>query len=260
MKSVLLILILFFPYPSFAARQFNGTDQAMQAASVDLSDTQAATISLWLQVTATPGADDIVFEFGASVITVSGSIVFGINNGGVNQLSVYTRTDVGPHGALYPAINQGEYHHYAIIGDISQTTNEVDLYIDGVLQTPDSRDNANNNTGNLSTLTLNFMSRNNTTLFSIGDLADVAVWNMRLSGTDISSLAGGALPNTIQAANLRGYWKLCGDESPEPDSSSANHDATLFNAPTQVAHPSQIPSSCAAPSSRRRLTVFGVGP
>lgn len=40
------------------------------------------------------------------------------------------------------------------------------------------------------------------------DLACVGIWNMELTGTDYTALNGGAVPSTVQAANLVEYWSL----------------------------------------------------
>ncbi len=46
------------------------------------------------------------------------------------------------------------------------------------------------------------------TLRYTGDVAEVAMWSSALSQTDFDSLAGGALPETIQSGTLVEAWKL----------------------------------------------------
>lgn len=43
-----------------------------------------------------------------------------------------------------------------------------------------------------------------------GDVADVAIWNTALTATDVAALAMGR-PGDVQAANLKGWWKLGAD-------------------------------------------------
>ena len=46
------------------------------------------------------------------------------------------------------------------------------------------------------------------TLRYTGDVAEVAMWSSALSQTDFNSLAGGALPETVQSGTLVEAWKL----------------------------------------------------
>jgi hypothetical protein len=50
-----------------------------------------------------------------------------------------------------------------------------------------------------------------------GDIAEAAVWNIALSASDVATLAAGVRADTIQAANLKQYWRIAGTVSPEPD-------------------------------------------
>ncbi len=60
-----------------------------------------------------------------------------------------------------------------------------------------------------------------------GRIAEVAIWNLALTDTEIGYLADGASPLTIQAANLKGYWPIYGLASPEPDRSGSGNNATI---------------------------------
>ncbi len=69
-----------------------------------------------------------------------------------------------------------------------------------------------------------------------GDIADVAIWNVALSGAEVASLAAGASPASIQAGALVFYAPLMGEASPEPDSTSGARNLTITGA-TPSPHP-----------------------
>lgn len=65
-----------------------------------------------------------------------------------------------------------------------------------------------------------------------GSLAEAALWNTVLTGGQITSVAASTTGvATIQAANLVGYWHLCGTASPEPDVSGNGNSAILSTNP-----------------------------
>jgi hypothetical protein len=63
-----------------------------------------------------------------------------------------------------------------------------------------------------------------------GLVAHAAVWSVALSDSDVATLAGGAVPSTVQAGSCLAYWPLTGDQSPEP-SSIGSFDMTLNGSP-----------------------------
>jgi len=59
-------------------------------------------------------------------------------------------------------------------------------------------------------------------------IADVAIWNTVLTGSQVSQLVAGARPNTVQSANLQGWWPLNGSSnSTESDLSGNANNGTL---------------------------------
>lgn len=70
---------------------------------------------------------------------------------------------------------------------------------------------------------------------STGIVAHVAIWNIALSGAEITSLAAGRNPLTIQPNALVGYWPLAGNDSPEPDSVNITGPMVITGSPTKGA-------------------------
>lgn len=60
-----------------------------------------------------------------------------------------------------------------------------------------------------------------------GDLKDIAVWDIDLLDAEITSLAGGADPRTIQPSHLVAYWPVPGTFSPEVDITGNGRHLTL---------------------------------
>lgn len=245
MKRLFLLLFLLATSPAWSAVTFNGSNQALQIANVDLSGVQAASVSVWYWVNTWPvDTNSILVEFSADINGVTTG--FNVNTYDENLLIVDVLGDVGHNVDEYDLAAlklSGAWHHYLFVFDKSQAANEVDLCIDGSLQTG-TRSSTNNNTNNFAQDTLNLMARNGASLWVAGRLADVAIWNKKLTCTDAANLTNGTLPTAIEAANLRGYWKLCTDTTPTTDSSGAGHNGTLIGSPTQSDHPAAITASC----------------
>lgn len=72
-----------------------------------------------------------------------------------------------------------------------------------------------------------------------GLVAEVGIWNVALSASEIAALAQRVSPLHVQAANLVGYWPLYGVADPEPDYSGAVLNLTLAGGtgtPAQADH------------------------
>ena len=234
-------------------RQFNGTTQrAISTSVVDLTGVNTVSVAFWLWWDAFADDDDLALEFTPnSNSPETGGFYFDPNasDAGGGQMVLFLRGNVGINAAIYARPSAAAWHHYVLIMDKSQATNEVDLYIDGTLQTPNSRPNISNNTNNFASSTLSLMARSAAggSLFGAGRLAEVGLWNVRLTGTNATNLAAGALPSSIPTGLLH-YWKLCGVDSPEGDSADAI-TATLTASPPQVDHPSAVSGSCGSAST-----------
>ena len=73
--------------------------------------------------------------------------------------------------------------------------------------------------------------------FFPGYLADVALWNIDLSDSDVAALAKGVSPLHIRPDYLIAYWPLAGRHDPEIDR-VGGFQMTLVNAPTFISnHP-----------------------
>lgn len=65
-----------------------------------------------------------------------------------------------------------------------------------------------------------------------GIIAELAVWNVKLTVNELRALTLGARPYMVRPANLKGYFPLYGIASPEPDLSGLAKNATSSSFPT----------------------------
>jgi len=262
LRSLLLALVvlasLLLPMRGWAARQTNGTNQSLQSASsINLTAYTQVALAFWLWWDSFADDDDLAFEFGDGtgdrVFLDPNSSGFG---GGIAY--VHHTGNVGNAIRSFPRWGAAGWHQFVINLDIAQTgaAEIVSVYVDATSQTLTTQAD-NDNTGTYPNRVLNLMSRNNTTLFAAGRIAEFGVYGgINLTQTDVTNLQT-QLPNQVQAGSLVHYWKVCGVDSPEtPTVDSIN---LTVNGATQVAHPSAVSSSCNAAGSSSSLSLIGVG-
>lgn len=84
-------------------------------------------------------------------------------------------------------------------------------------------------------------------LFLNGDIAEAAIWNAALTDDQVASLVVapgvGIYPSDVRPESLAAYWRLLGDDSPEPDEIGSN-DLTVSGA-VQGSHLTMLSLSAA---------------
>jgi len=160
------------------------------------NDNNSFTISTWLK------NDDVWANGNAIMSTTSGSasngMIFDVRTGGdiryVAIGSINNQFSVG--------LSDSNWHHYVLTYDDSAS--QLKLYVDNVL-----KGTVNQNISGSATpdVTLQLMGTTYTGDL-IGALDDLAIWNVALGTTDITSLYGKANPNGIQTNNLKALWSV----------------------------------------------------
>jgi hypothetical protein len=199
------------------ARQFNGTDQSLQSAStIDLSSFDKLSLAFWLWWDAFADDDDLAMEFSADYNGVTTGFIIDPNDSsaGGGNFGIALKGDVGYSVGQFTRPSNLAWHQYVIVLDKTKAVDEVDaVYVDGISQTL-GRPQNNNNTNAFGNHTLNFMSRNNTSLFGAGRLAEVAIYGgvnlTQQQATDLQTMC----PNFVGTPTYG--WHLDGDASPEP--------------------------------------------
>lgn len=169
------------------------------------------TVAAWAKTNSLVTEQGIATKWGAAganqqyelELSNTGKITFGV-------------VAAGPVGTVVTGattVTQGAWFHACG----RQTANDVFVYLNGV------QDGTNVNQRSIqNTATDLLIGKFPSGLAFNGLLAEVAIWNLDLTPAEIAQLAAGTNPSAIQAANLKGYWPLCGIASPEPDLASGN--------------------------------------
>lgn len=141
----------------------------------------------------------------------------------------------------FPRASAAAWHHYVIVFVGSSATDDMYVYVDGTLQTLTDI-LVNNGSGNFANSTLNFMSRNNTSLFGAGRLAEVGIWlGLQMTQGEATALAKGYSPLLVHPTSLTHYWPLIGRTSPEIELMEGK--TATVNGAVQTDHPRIIYST-----------------
>ena len=170
------------------ARDFDGIDDYVATVfALNLTGTNAITITFWLYWDAFSANDDLSME--SSVNAGANAGAFFIDPNQSSGVRILLRGNVGNSSAEYAQPSGAAWHHWAVVLDMSKATNEVDaFYIDNDLKTPSGRAFNSNNTGMFGNYTLYLMSRAGTSLFGAGVLDEVRIYNRALSASEISDI------------------------------------------------------------------------
>jgi len=166
---------------------FNGTNQSANSVStINLSSTNAISISLWFKVS---GTSLYIFnEFSSNFNNNANSFFFDINEVATGKISF---ADIGV-SSLYNQVqtvntyNDNKWHNLCVVSNRAlNASNHNFIYVDGVLDTVQgSLNNANNS--NYGNYTMYFFSRANTTYFTNGNLSSYLLYNRALTAQEVS--------------------------------------------------------------------------
>lgn len=137
------------------------------------------------------------------------------------------------------AVNQ--FHHIGVTFDSTAGSKEPRLYLDGIEVSYSSQSAFSGSLANDTTqgLRFGFSTFDDGSTPCFGNQAENVVYNRALTPTEMLALASSTTgASGIAAANLVGYWHLCGTMSPEPDSSGNGNSAIVSSNP-----PMQGPNS-----------------
>lgn len=225
------------------ARLFDGTNDSLQA-SVDLSAFSTATLAFWMYWDSFANDDDLAFEFTANYNLNDGGFVVDPNGGtggGGGNFEVGCRLG-NVHAVYFTRPSGAAWHHYLIHFDGTVTSHVALVRVDGTSQTLTNFVDLGGS-GSLANSTLNFMCRNNASLFGAGRMAEVAFWGGVLLGADeAAALTDGTVPTLIRPDALANYWPLWGRASPEQElvgRAEATVNGAVFTDHPRVVYPSR---------------------
>jgi hypothetical protein len=167
----------------------NGVNQYVSIPAIDLSTTNAVTVSLWANRTYSTAGGHALFEDSSNFN--SSSTGFGLfpDDSSCRSIMAGVHGDAGYSINCYSQPSSGAWHHLAVVYDKSQAGNsEVTLYIDGLLQAPTQNLYTANNTNNFGSNPLYLFSRSGTQEFNAGLIDDLRLYNRALSASEIQQV------------------------------------------------------------------------
>jgi hypothetical protein len=167
------------------AATFDGTNDAAQA-SVNLSGTSKLTLEFWLKWTTYANDDKLAFEFTPNFNNTSGGFLVNPNSStSSGQFEVAMGRSTTRNSIFFARPSAGVWHHYAIVFNAATLSPSITPYVDGKAVSFSKGSSALGG-GNFANSTLNFMSRNGSSLFGKGSLDEVALYSQALTATQIS--------------------------------------------------------------------------
>jgi hypothetical protein len=240
MKMMLAVVtVLMTTMPLAAGRDFDGVDDVLDCGSAgSLDDLKAGggmSLSAWVfPDTMGEGNNGVLFDK-----TDGGNVngwAFRFLNGTTNALRfAHTGAGVLDRVTGNNLIALDSWNHVALTWDGSTTAANVHIYINGAEVTYQTTTNGNTLASDASQ---NLKIGNNASASRTWDgyVAEAGVWNVVLSASEISALAGGASPAMIRTAAQRVlYLPNWGAASPEADL-SGNRNNCAVTGTTAVRH------------------------
>ncbi len=199
---------------------FDGTNDYVQAGTVSdfifLHNGNPNTVTFWFKKD-TPESGDVREIFGTADGTNDGMEVVYLDRSSASETRKvkieFTNTSGQQVGIYYAQEffpNDSNWHHYAIVSDLSN--NYLKAYVDGVEKTADSSYPTFTGTPTSANQqhVLNIGRRNSGTFYLDGDLDDMSFWDRNLSTTEISDLVNETedtpTVSTLNATNGTTNW------------------------------------------------------
>jgi|688.fasta_scaffold757253_1 hypothetical protein len=177
---------------------FDGTNDQISTATINLSSTNKVTVSCWVKVLnyrEVDGSSNIVFEFSSNFNSNIGSFVAAFADGSPVYSSLYPvvlgiRGGPGYNLAGYSKtlVNDLSWHHWACIFDTSLSGNENVLYIDGLSRTAISTPIQADNSDNFGSYNLYIGNRDSSSIAGNANINDLKIYNRVLSATEVRQI------------------------------------------------------------------------
>lgn len=215
------------------ARSFNGNTDFIDVGNSATLNPSTITVAGWGMVTGDNNAfgfDDRNTIIARDDNTLGRSFTLQFQGPSANQAIFQVNGGAGATKAF--TYTKNVWYHIAGTCGAGGTN----VWVNGVVGTSDTPTSAASTTGDT------IIGERNYTSFQdrfFGALADVAMWNVVLSSSDIATLAAGLRPTYVQNANLVGWWPLDGYASPETDLSGNGNNGTLTGT-SRVLGPPQL--------------------
>ncbi len=221
------------------ARSFDGTNDDLTAANVDLSGESVITVVYDAYETAFDNVDEALAELTVNGATNSGGFFLNPNGSGstdydvtmINGISELTNGD-------FPRPSAGAFHKFVIILSIGSNPNTIQVWVDGVSQTFTYANQSTSTGHTFANDTLYFGQRAGTSFPFNGRLQEFAIFSGALNAGQIAAHAAKYSPLLVGQPLY--YWPFIGRTSPEPElirGSTATVDGATAIAHNAVIYP-----------------------
>jgi lysophospholipase L1-like esterase len=179
---------------------FNGTTNFGRTASnLNVTAYNKIVVEALFYTDAYNGTDRALWELSPNTTVTTTGFSFFQDTLTTAKVDLLLKGDIGYNYAYYSRPSAANWHHIVAVYDKGASTNEVNFYVDGVLQTADSRPANSNNTNSFGNAVFYLMSRAGATFFSQGKLQHLAIYG-NLSDARILAHAQEALAGVSLSA------------------------------------------------------------
>jgi uncharacterized membrane protein len=162
------------------------SQQYVSIPAIDLSDSTAVTVTLWVNRTYTTGGGHVLFEATADNRRSTDGFTFLPDDGTCHGIQVALQGNAGQTANCYSQPSSGVWHHFAVVFDKRQTAgDQVRVFIDGVLQVPSRSLLAATDANNFGDNPVYVFSRAGKTMFDSGAIADLNVYSAALTAAQV---------------------------------------------------------------------------
>jgi hypothetical protein len=161
------------------ALAFAGSSQSL-AIPIDLSMTARCTVSFWMKWTTNGNDDRLALEFTSNFNSFTTGFNVDVNYSAFsNTFGLSVKGDVGYNNYYYTQPSAGVWHNWTCIFSKSgpAINQGVGIWLDGVYVNPLGQTASSINTNNFGNDTLYVMSRGGASLFGIGSMENLMVWD-----------------------------------------------------------------------------------
>lgn len=188
------------------AVSFNGTSNfGATASSLDLTTYSKIVVEALMYIPSYNSTGKTAWEFNTSVSASSDTFAY-FPDGGVSGsealANVALKGNVNYSIATYTRPTAGNWHHVVAVYNTGLSTNEVDFYIDGVLQTVTARPYNGNNSNNFGNRILYLMARAGTSQFLNGKMQHLAIYSDLSESAITAHSAAAFAPASLSAGTL----------------------------------------------------------
>jgi uncharacterized protein YjdB len=165
---------------------------------IDLSGTQAATVTLWTKRTYSTGGGHVLFEATTNYNNSTTGFAFFPDDATCQGIQAAVHGNVGYVANCYGQPSSGVWHHIAVVFDKTQTGgDQVKYYLDGVFQPVAWNIFADTNTNYFGNNPIFLFSRGGTQEFNNGLIDDLRLYDSALTAAQILQIYNGATLTSI---------------------------------------------------------------